>query len=248
MIRMFMKMYGWLWLVPLAGGIGLAVLWSDLRADAARLDAEGVAATATVTSQWTTESHSRRSTTTHYHVAYRFSTGSALSNNFDVVLGEDTVSEGFYSRLNYGDEFPIRYVPGAPDLVEIEPGAMSEDALIAGILALAIGGSGLAGLGYTGRAAARTVRIRDAGVMTVGYATRLVTTKASSVLEFAYAAPDGTRLTGKTRPRRTKKWEGMLQGQPLTLFLDPADPKRVHWEGDVGPRQGAAPAGTPAVR
>ncbi|MEZ5667248.1 MAG: DUF3592 domain-containing protein [Alphaproteobacteria bacterium] len=232
MLGLFMRYRGWIAAIPLALGIGIVFVSLTIADDAARLDDEGVAAEATIIGKREVErrtgtnSSNRR---TDYELRYHFPVGGGALH-----YGTRDVSRDFFDGVAVGDTVPVRYLADDPDLNEIEPGAVNENALYAGIFGavLLLGGALFAWL--VARKASRAAAAIARGVQTDATVFAVVTASGANHLRFRYADAAGTEHEAMTMLSKRARLADIAEGQTIRVRYDPQHPKRVFWERDLG--------------
>ncbi len=231
MLRMFLRLSGWIAVIPLVIGLGVVFVSVQASGDAARLEAEGVEAKATVIN---TETRRRRSSTgsgydTVYSVRYHFPIGGGTLH-----YGRRDVERSFYDRAEPGMQIPVRFVPAEPDIHEIEAGAVSENAFYAGLVGGFFALLGVILLFLFTRRASRAVAVRDRGERVVATVSDVVQVKSRSHIRFRFTDRSGVSHEARSLSGSHARFADITSGDTIAARYDPDAPDRAFWERDLG--------------
>jgi len=241
MFRLFMRMGGWLAVLPLFVIVAAAISSAGSTSSAARLQTEGVEASATITGKFEERRWRpgvRSSAVEPDHVLrFSYSSGSILRGDFHVGTGEARVSEAFYQNHEKGDVTPLRHLPDDDSVFELEPGSVSGEAtntmLVGGIVVVVC----LPLFILLWRNAARAAKIGERGLVAEGRVERIAPRGVVEVLEFSFNDSRGELRRGRTFPRRRPHGFGEFQpGATLRILYDAEQPALAYWAEDLGER------------
>ncbi|MSU88630.1 hypothetical protein GE300_03220 [Rhodobacteraceae bacterium 2CG4] len=242
-LRLFLKLAGWIALIPLliaavTGGIAM----SEGR-KAARLAGDGAVAVATITDKRiTVTTDSDGDETTRYHLDFAFA---AERRDFRMST---TVGRGFYNRLQVGETTALRYWRPDPAVNEIEPGATTRTVWVTKIASALALAAGLFWIQRCWRRARRALRVRDRGVRrratVIGHLDTGVS--VNKVRQYRLLWRDETGAQGRSWHLPRKRLHDWPEGAELTVYADPAGRLPAVWDRDVGAARAAAAHG--AVR
>lgn len=231
MLWLFMRISGWVALIPLALGAAIVFVGTLISEDAARLEADGVDTQATIIAkrEYERRSSNNASTTTYYNLRYHFPLESG-----GLHYGDRDVSYGFYEDVETGMQRPLRYLPSDPDLHEIEPGAVDENALYATIFGavLLLIGAGLLWL-FT-RNAMRMKAVRDHGQPAQATIDEIMKQTGANGFKFSFTDRMGASHSGSSITGRAWRTKDVAAGDVVPIRYDPQQPKRAYWARDLG--------------
>lgn len=231
MLWLFMRISGWVALIPLLLGIGIVFVGTLISEDAARLDTEGVDTQATIIAkrEYERRSSNNASTTTYYNLRYHFPLESG-----GLHYGDRDVSHDFYEEVDVTEQRPLRYLPSDPDLHEIEPGAVGENALYATIFGavLLLIGAGLLWL-FT-RNAMRMKAVRDHGQPTEATIETVMKQTGANGFKFTFTDGMGASHSGNSILGRAWRIKDVAEGDVVPIRYNPQNPKRAYWARDLG--------------
>ncbi len=158
-IRFFLRVSGWIALIPLLIGISASVSALRLQLDLAALNKNGVETIAQITAMHVTESKNTNSasgnTSSHYSISFTFSTlGGAIQSQ------EHKISRTYYMSHAIGDTLSIRYLPTNPKVAELYSGELAGKSIGAQVVGGAISLLGILLLVFYGRTALTAMRAR----------------------------------------------------------------------------------------
>ncbi|CAN1573963.1 Protein of unknown function DUF3592 [Paracoccaceae bacterium] len=231
-----LKGVGWLYMIPMIFGTAVLIAALTFSLSAFRLETQGRDAPGVVTSL-DEDTHrcgkKGRSTCTNHWVSYRFTTASE-----EVRLDREAVSLDLFQRLRVGASLTVRYVPGQPDINEIEPGEMRSESWTMVLIASGIWG-GLAVFGSRHlRDCRRGLWLRDAGTLRRTLVTEVKDAKIKingfPLYRIVWAGPPGEGWA---------HWKSNLPevGNEVFVYDHPGGQWASVWEGDVGSRNNQRP-------
>lgn len=231
MFWLFMRVSGWLGLIPLALGAAIVFVGSQISENAVRLDAEGLEAVATVIDkrQYARSSGTGTATTTYYNLRYHFPIGGGALH-----YGNRDVSRDFYQSVEVGSAIPIRYLPSDPDLHEIEAGAVGNNALYATLFGSVLAVCGLLLLWLQVRTVTRMATVRDRGARADATVEAVQLTPGANRIAFRYPDSQGVDRTGHSIAGRRWRVRGVEPGDLVPIRYDPQRPQRAYTEADLG--------------
>jgi hypothetical protein len=229
--RIFMRLQGWWALILAAICLGATLFSVHDYQLAARFDREGVMVPVTVARLWTTVSHGKHGSTTHYHGEFIYTVGDRRLDR------EESISSAEYRAFGTGQVVAMRVLPDDPTQLETTKGETLGTAHFVQWIALGFG-LGALGLGYwIGQEAALMVLARRLGQV------RLVTV----------ASHDENKRKGKPTGKGRLTWIGpggqfmkslvsdmaLLRDYPVGGQIEVFQRKdRSFWAVDVGGREG----------
>jgi hypothetical protein len=229
MFRLFMRLSGWSAAVSLALGAAIVFVGSQISENADRLAAEGVDATATIIGKREIERHNANDTrTTDHLLRYHYPVG-----NGTLHYEERDVSGGFFDSMEVGQQIPVRFLPADPEMHEIEPGSVGDNAFYATLIGALFLLLGVLLAWLIGRKAQRMVRIRDHGARADATVEEVVAVSGSRYLKFRFADGQGIDRAGQSLLRRRRKIGDIEAGDQIPVRYDPQVPKRAYWERDL---------------
>ena len=231
MLRLFLRFHGWVAVIPLVIGLGIVFVSVQVSGEAARLEAEGVDAKATVIG---TDTRRRRSSSgsgydTVYSVRYHFPIGGGALH-----YGRSDVARSFYDRAEPGLQIPVRFVPAEPDIHEIEAGAVSENAFYAGLVGGFFVLLGLILLVLSIRRASHAVAVRDRGERAEATVSDVVQVKSRTHIRFRFTDHNGVPHEARSLSGSHGRFADMARGDTIAARYDPDAPDRAFWERDLG--------------
>lgn len=240
-MSLFLKMGGWIAIVPGIMLLILTLVSSRLHNEAARFDAEGVIAQAEVLDQRTrvtTDSDGDRRTT--YYLTLSF-----LASGMEVVE-ETSVSSSIYFSSPVGGRVTLRYLESEPTRFEVPPGSSRSGARWTQVMALILGIVALIALYVAGGWATKAVKTRRHGERRVakveGIERLSVSINNRKQGRLTWRERDGA--TGRSMMRDHFDLMGDYKaGDEIIVYRKGA---QSWWEGDVGPRPALKP-GVPEV-
>lgn len=240
--RLFMKLNGWIALIPLLIALVTGSITLSEGQKAQRLAKDGAVAQATVInlrrSFYTDSDGDQR---TRHHMEFAFD---ARGRSYQM---EQTVGRGLYTRMNVGDTTEIRYWRPDPTVNEIEPGTTTTTIWVTKIAsALSLAG-GLFWINRSWKRASRAARVRDRGTRRRATVTHHIKTnvRINKVPQYRLAWQDEEGTTGKSWFVSGRQLGDWPEGAELTVYADPTGKFPSVWERDVGARRDD---GTGAVR
>lgn len=235
MLKHAIRVGGWSCLIPLTvAGIILAVAYT-LAVNAERLEREGFDSLATVLDKSTrtqrrqsSSGGSRTSTTYLIDVTFELQDGTPFRD-------EAGIAQSDWEAIRVGQTLPVRYVPDDPDLNSLTNGSRSAGALVLSILG---GVAGLVGLSlgvYFVRRGNRMAQVATRGTTTQGQIIDMVhRPKANSYFTFRFTDGAGKDRQGQSFPGSRKRFDGLADGQTISVRYDPRQPERGFWVRDLG--------------
>lgn len=232
--RLFMKLNGWIALIPLLIALVTGSITLSEGHKAQRLADDGGVTQATVIhlrrSYYTDSDGDQR---TKYHMEYSFT---ANGQNYQM---EEIIGRGMFSRLNSGDKTEVRYWRPDPTVNEIEPGTTTTTIWVTKIASALTLAGGLFWIIRSWTRASRATRVRDRGDKRQATVTHHIKTgvRVNKVPQYRLAWQDEDGVTGKSwfvSGRRLGEWP---EGSELTIYADPAGKLPSVWEHDVGVRR-----------
>jgi hypothetical protein len=236
----YIRRGGWLTLLGVLLLVGLGITYAILSNRYARLEAEGIPVTATVTGGDATTSTStgigRRSTgstTTTYRVDVRYTAPDPSTGADTFYEGRQQVSNAFYDSVGIGSKIQIRILPDRPKMIEIEPGYMAHSDLTALLFIMAfpvlaiVLGQYLVSF-FNGRA-----RLASDGQSVLGTVTKVALNGRWTSLKYSFSGPDGRSYKGKTNPRQGNPFPRVAAGSGIEVIYDPVKPRRNAWRNDL---------------
>ena len=229
--RLFLKMGGW-WVIGLTV-ILVALTFASFgnAVTAARFEAEGQPAIATVTerySQVSTDSDGDRTVTYYLTFAYTTAAGEA-------VLLNRSVPVAVYDAVQVGGAWQLRYLQSNPRRVELREGDFARGASSLRWFALAVGIGWLGLLWWVARRAVAAVRARLYGRREEAEVLRVErsSVRVNNRYRYRLVWRDGEGTVGRSMLRREADLAGYEPGAPVVVFHGLA---RTWWVGDVGDR------------
>ncbi len=235
MLKHAMRVGGWSCFIPLGVAAILLTVAYTLAVKAERLEREGVDSIATVldkstrTTRRQSSSGGSRTTTTYLiDVTIQLQDGTPFRD-------EAGISESDWDVIQVGQTLPVRYVPDDPELNSLTNGSRSDGVLVLSLLG---GVAGIIGLGlgtYFVRRGSRLAQVATRGTTTQGQIIDLVhRQKASSYFTFRFTDGAGKEREGKSFTGSRKRFNGMAEGQPISVRYDPRQPEQSFWVRDLG--------------
>lgn len=232
--RLFMKLNGWIAMIPLLIALvtGSITLYEGQKAQ--RLADDGGMTQATVLnlrrSFYTDSDGDQR---TRYHMEFSFT---ADGRTYQM---EDTVGRGLYSRMNVGDKTDVHYWRPDPTVNEIEPGTTTMTIWVTKIASALTLAGGLFWIIRSWTRASRAVRVRDRGARRRATVTHHINTnvRINKVPQYRLAWRDEDGATGKSWYVSRSRLDDWPEGAELTVYADPTGKFPSVWERDVGARQ-----------
>lgn len=232
MLWLFMRFNGWVAVVPLLLGAGIVYVGTVISEDAARLDAEGVDAMATVIGkrEYERRSGTNSTTTTYYNVRYHFPVGGGALH-----YGDRDVSRSFFETLAYGSEIPVRFLPADAEVHEIEGGAVGDNAIYATLVGACFLLLGVAALWLFVRQTLRAAAVRDHGERAEAIVETIDRQSGANTMRFRFTDRNGTEHQGKSIAGRRWRVANIEPGTTIPIRYDPNAPKRAFREADLSP-------------
>ena len=230
-VRVFFRLRGWVFLVPLA--VALIFAWvQHVESETVRLLYEyGVDTTARVTAKDRTSQGSEpgRATRYNYHVSYRFEADGEVWTHTQPVNG------AFFDSVATDQEIPVRYVRIDPSISEVEAGVAATTATWTGYVAAFAALVALALLYWRGRLIRSALRAARHGEVRKALVTAH-TPSAISVGRKRYqrlAWIDSARVKGQSRAVNPKRLTPHPVGASIVVFANP-ESGRTWWAQDLG--------------
>jgi len=231
MLWLFMRLNGWLAVIPLALGAGIIFVGTQISERAALLESEGVDGTATVIAkrEFERRSTTNNTTTTYYNLRYHFPLGDGTLHYDD-----RDVSHSFYDSVESGGQVPVRFLTADPDIHEIESGAISDNALAASLIGAVLVLSGLLTLVLLGRKAMRMAAVRGHGERAEAVVESIQLNPIANRVVFTFTDREGTDRKEMSIGGRAWRIAGIETGDSIPIRYDPQHPRRAYREADLG--------------
>lgn len=236
--RLFMKLNGWIALIPLLIALVTGSIALSEGQKAQRLADDGGVVQARITEKRTSiYTDSDGDQRTRYHLGFDFTA------NGKVYEMDETVGRGLYNRLQEGDKTALRYWRPDPTVNEIEPGTTTTTIWVTKIASALSLAAGLFWIIRSWTRASRAGRVRDRGARRRATVTHHIKTnvRINKVPQYRLAWRDADGATGTSwfvSGRRLGDWP---EGSELTIYADPAGKLPSVWEQDVGARRSDSP-------
>ena len=158
--RFFLRVSGWIALIPLGIGILLSISALRLQLDLATLNRDGVEVSARVTEKHVLEGangyRNSQKSGPAYYVTIEFNT----LDQRPPQVQEHNIARSFYDAHASGDSFALRYLPQNPLIVELYPGQLSSDSLGSQVVGAVVSMLGFLLVFFYGRTAVKAMRAR----------------------------------------------------------------------------------------
>lgn len=231
----FVRRGGALALIPLVMALVLAGLWWITNEEIRLLRNDGVDAQATVVSRNSRMSGSGDTRRTNYYVRVAFSDPSDRP-----IVESAEVRSAFYGRVREGDDIDIRYVPGDPILLEIDPEIRGKAAFWSAQIALLSVVVCIGMIWNYWRESAKTYRAVNRGEVREAHVTGHVSTANPQVKDTSkekdrrymlkwYDARDQFGMGGKLKQHELEKYP---VGTVIVIYTDPVSGE-IFWEGQI---------------
>ena len=237
MITVFIRAGGLLGLIPVLLGMLCLVAATSMAGTADRLSRDGVTTEATIVER-RMEPRQRPGTTTATTATERTYLAPVLTVQFTDQTGaghrvKRDVSGALYARTEGAATLPVTYLPDDPSIYLLEPGDKGKQVWIAIAAGTALLGFGVVLMMGKLRSARAAQRLADTGTPVPATVMHIRRSWPFSQIVYQFKDEKDRWRGGTSFWRLTGNHRTLEPNDYLTVFYDPASPRKSYWKNDL---------------